>query len=173
MIRKLSFLTVVLAVACLSAFAARAETRVTVGTHSGCYRLDEAEAEQAIRIHSELMVIGLNCQTMWKTGDGRSLYAKYRIWTAQHGKLIAEYEGRLIGYFLRQGAGDPEALFNSMRTEFANKVATDAARMRPDAFCAQYAPRIDKVASMDDRTYRRWAATFFPGHPPTHPVCGH
>jgi hypothetical protein len=119
------------------------------------------------------MVIALNCQTTPSEDGTDDLYAKYRIWTAKHGKLIAEYEGRLIGYFMRQHASDPENSFNTLRTEFANKVATDAAHMRPDVFCSQYAPRIDKVAAMNDATYRRWSQTFFPGHPTTHPVCGH
>lgn len=37
---------------------------------ASCYRAGEAEAEQGIRIHSELMVIGLNCQHM-ATANGR------------------------------------------------------------------------------------------------------
>ena len=31
---------------------------------ANCYSAAEAEAEQGIRVHSELMVIGLNCQHM-------------------------------------------------------------------------------------------------------------
>lgn len=152
---------------------AHAQTHVVVPARgNGCYRTDEAEAEQAIRIHSELMVIGLDCQAIPRYNtDGQNLYAKYRIWTAKHGKLIAEYEGRLIGYFLRQGYPDPEAAFNTMRTEFANKVASDAAHMRPDIFCSQFAPRIDRVSDMTDGEFRKWAGTFYPGHPTTHPMC--
>ena len=151
---------------------AHAATHVTVPARgNGCYRKDEAEAEQAIRIHSELMVIGLNCQAMPQYNEGGNLYAKYRVWTAKHGKLIAEYEGRLIGYYLRQGYPDPEAAFNTLRTEFANKVASDAARMRPDIFCHQFSPRIDRVADMRDADFRKWAGTFYPGHSTTHPIC--
>ena len=55
-----------------------------------CYTMPEAEAEQGIRIHSELMVIGLNCQHMYKS-NGKNLYASYRSFTAENIKLFADY----------------------------------------------------------------------------------
>jgi len=137
---------------------------------SGCYTQKEAEAEQAIRIHSELMVIGLNCQHMTPAGQ-KNLYQSYREFTAEHSSLFAGYETTLIGYFSRIGAGSPEAALNTMRTEFANKISLDSARMRPDLFCNHYMPRIQKVSTMDRSAIQKWAATFFPGHPTTRPIC--
>lgn len=135
-----------------------------------CYTMAEAEAEQAIRIHSELMVIGLNCQHAYKAGE-QNLYAAYRAFTADHAAIFAAYEVRLLDYFRRVGVADPEKALNTLRTAFANKVSTDAAQMRPDVFCHRYAPRIEQAASMSDDTLRRWAATFHESHPVTRPVC--
>ena len=53
---------------------------------ASCYTMEEAEAEQGIRIHSELMVIGLNCQHM-KFSDGTNLYLEYREFTKEHENL--------------------------------------------------------------------------------------
>lgn len=137
---------------------------------ASCYTNDEAEAEQGIRIHSELMVIGLNCQHMFSAGS-KNLYITYREFTSEHAKLFEAYEEDLLTYFSRTGARNPEAALNTLRTAFANKISNDAARMRPDMFCNRYAPRISKVANMDRATLQRWAGTFYPSHPVTKPIC--
>ncbi len=137
---------------------------------SQCFMPREAEAEQGVRIHSELMVIGLNCQHRGKV-DGKNLYASYREFTGEHADLFAAYERILLKYFKRSGDVDPEATLNTLRTEFANKISNDAARMRPDIFCNRYAPRISKVSGMEYQDLRKWAATIFPSHPVSKPLC--
>lgn len=137
---------------------------------SSCYTVPEAEAEQGIRIHSELMVIGLNCQHLYKA-NGKNLYSEYRSFTNENIKLFAAYETQLMDYFRRTGHPDPEGQLNSMRTVFANKIANDSARMRPDQFCKHYAGRIEKVSGMSQDDIKKWAATFYPSHPVSRPIC--
>ena len=137
----------------------------------GCYSNAEAEAEQGIRIHSELMVIGLNCQHMGER-QGMDLYGDYRQFTADHGKLFAEYEKILIKYFQKSGDKKPEESLNTLRTNFANKISNDAASMRPDVFCSTFAPRITKASTMKLEDMRKWAATIYPSHPVSKPLCG-
>ena len=164
----LSFLTLL-----LLAGPATAENGVVV-VHptgiSGCYTQAEAIAEQGIRIHSELMVIGLNCQHLTPAGQ-KNLYQSYRDFTSRNSSIFADYENTLIGYFRRIGSSNPESQFNIMRTQFANKVSLDAARTRPDVFCSHYMPRIVKASTMSKGDIQKWAATFYPGHPASHPVC--
>lgn len=135
-----------------------------------CYTQQEAVAEQAIRIHSELMVIGLNCQHMTPAGQ-KNLYQSYREFTAAHSGLFAQYEATLLAYFVRTGSPGPESALNALRTDFANKIALDVAKMRPDLFCNHYIPRIQRVSTMNRGDIQKWAATFYPGHPPTKPIC--
>jgi hypothetical protein len=137
---------------------------------SSCYMAQEAEAEQGIRIHSELMVIGLNCQHM-ASANGKNLYTAYRDFTSRHLALIETYEKILLASFKRSGVERPVDKLNDMRTGFANKISNDAAKMRPDMFCQRYAPRIQKAAVMEEMDVRRWAATIFPSHPVSKPVC--
>lgn len=125
---------------------------------SACYSAKEAEAEQAIRIHSELMVIGLNCQHMTPRG-WTNFYQQYREITQRHQGLISEYEKTLINYNSRQNSKTAERKMHDMRTSFANKTSADAARMRPDVFCATYAPRIPKVAQMSKQEFKQWASS--------------
>lgn len=135
-----------------------------------CYSNVEAEAEQGIRIHSELMVIGLNCQAMGAR-KGMNLYGDYRQFTARHADLFARYEEILMRHFKKTGAAKPEAELNTLRTGFANKISNDAADMRPDVFCSKYAPRITKASGMDRNALRRWASTFYTSHPVSRPLC--
>lgn len=137
---------------------------------SACYTAAEAEAEQGIKIHSELMVIGLNCQHLYKA-KGQNLYSAYRSFASKNASLFTGYENSLIGYFSRTGSADGETQLTQMRTQFANKIANDAARMRPDQFCKHYAGRIDKVSGMSTANIKKWAGTFYPSHPTSRPIC--
>jgi hypothetical protein len=137
---------------------------------AGCYSAKEAEAEQAIRIHSELMVIGLNCQHMTPKG-WRNFYSQYREITARHQPLITQYENTLISYNSRNGSSNGERKIHNMRTNFANKISTDAAQMRPDIFCATFAPRIPKVAQMSTSEFQQWAASTAQTQSLSQPVC--
>jgi len=135
-----------------------------------CYSAAEAEAEQGIRIHTELMIIGLNCQHMGQR-KGMNLYQTYRQFTADHGKLFGGYEDTLMAYYKRNGDSKPEAAINLLRTNFANKISNDVAAMRPDIFCSRYAPRITKAAEMKETDLRKWASTFVESHPVSRPIC--
>lgn len=135
-----------------------------------CYSSDQAEAEQGIRIHSELMVIGLNCNHMGKRA-GQQLYATYREFTAKHANLFSTYEQIMMAFFSQQGGKNPEKMLNALRTKYANKISEDAASMRPDVFCARYAPRVVKAADMNHATLRKWAGTIYDSHPVSYPVC--
>jgi len=138
---------------------------------NSCYSNAEAEAEQGIRIHSELMVIGLNCTHMGAKA-GINLYGQYRQFTADHGDLFATYEKLLLKHFRENGSKNPEADINTLRTKYANKISKDAAGMRPDIFCSKYAPRVISASDMQRADIRKWAATIYDSHPVSKPLCG-
>lgn len=144
-------------------------TILAVPVQAACYSAAQAEAEQGIRIHSELMVIGLNCQHMTPRG-WKNFYLQYREITNNHKSLFSQYEETLIDYYSSNGLGGEKA-FHNLRTGFANKVSTDAAQMRPDIFCATFAPRIPKVAQMSRAELRQWAATTAQTQPLSQTVC--
>ena len=135
-----------------------------------CYSAREAEAEQGIRIHSELMVIGLNCAHI-ADANGNNLYLEHKKFTQRHEDLFLTYEDIMIDYLRKTGQKSPEQSLHQLRTEFANKISNDAAEMRPDIFCKTFSSRIEKAAKMDHDTLRKWAATPFPGHPVSKPLC--
>ena len=137
---------------------------------AGCYSTKEAEAEQGIRIHSELMVIGLSCQHMTPRG-WKNFYQQYREITNRYKDLFANYEQTLISFNSRNGSGNAERKLHDMRTAFANKTSTDAAQMRPDVFCATYGSRIPKVAKMSRAEFQRWAVSAATTQRQSQPIC--
>jgi len=154
--------------------AAQAQLNIDVGVPGlkgrQCYTPEEAEAEQGIRIHSELMVIALNCQHMTPRG-WKNFYVQYQQITNRNASLIAGYEETLINYFALAGRPNPERALHNMRTDLANKVSTDAARMRPDIFCSQFSPRLPKVDKMSMAQIKSWASDIKATHPTSAPLC--
>lgn len=163
----MKFLVILLSIMAVSS-SVSAQTRINVG--AACYTPLEAEAEQGIRIHSELMVISLNCQHMTPRGQ-ENLYSQYRKFTSKNAALFSTYEMLLIKFFKKAGSPNADLEMHTMRTQFANKISKDAAVMRPDAFCKTYMPRIQKAASMNEASLHKWASTFFPGFGPSRPIC--
>lgn len=137
---------------------------------AACYNQIEAEAEQGIRIHSELMVIGLNCSHL-ATANGNNLYLEHKKFTAKHSKLFERYEAIIMDHMRKNGTGNADKAMHLLRTKFANKISSDVAEMRPDIFCKNYASRIEEVSQMDEETFRKWAATPFEAYPVSKPLC--
>lgn len=137
---------------------------------AGCYSNKEIEAEQGIRIHSELMIIGLNCQHM-ASRHGENPFGIYKNLTMKYADLFADYETTMINYYQASGAARPEASLNTLRTNFANKISHDVAAMRPDVFCAQNIKRMERVSAMSREELRQWAGTLRPDYPVSQPVC--
>lgn len=137
---------------------------------ASCYKPIEAEAEQGIKIHSELMVIGLNCMHKSKPGEP-NLYAQYRNFTSENAEIFQGYEQILLNHYEREHVKDPDAALKQLRTSFANQISSEAAGMRPDVFCYHYAPRIEKAAKLDAGQLREWASMVFSSHPTSKPIC--
>jgi hypothetical protein len=135
---------------------------------ASCYTAQEAEAEQGIRIHSELMVIGLTCLKM---PQGMSMYQKYQSFTQKNRGLIAQYEKDLIAYYKRTGKGKPEQQLNTLRTTMANQISEHAITMSTATFCNVYGPRVDRALRMDKANIRKWAQHSWPSSPTSHSVC--
>jgi hypothetical protein len=133
-----------------------------------CYSAADFEAEQGVRIHSELMVIGLTCLKM---PEGQELYGKYQDFTLKNSSLIAGYETDIINHYASEGVAEPEQKFHTLRTDLANEIARQAVSMSMLSFCQQFSPRIDAALSMDEPKLRRWAQHVWPGQPPSEPVC--
>lgn len=157
---RLSCAAFALSLALLASTAAQAAT-------TACYTPAEFEAEQGLRIHSELMVIGLTCLKM---PGGQGLYAKYQHFTAQNQNLISGYENTLIHYFSEHGDSNAEGEFHTLRTGLANRISKLAVG-NIVGFCNAFSPRLDTALGMDQARIRRWAQQVWADAPTSRPLC--
>lgn len=135
---------------------------------AGCYTAREVEAEQGLRIHSELMVISLTCMRM---PDGASMYSKYQSFTRKNQALIASYEDDLIAYYRSAGYPNPEKQLHTLRTTIANQISEHAITMSTATFCRTYGPRIDRALQMSQQKVRAWAQHSFASATVSQPTC--
>lgn len=138
------------------------------GWAAGCYTMQEVEAEQGLRIHSELMVIGLTCARM---PGGAGLYKDYQNFTSENSDLIAAYESILMSFYKNEGESSPEKSLHDLRTQLANKISQDAVFMSVSSFCNRYASRIEQARGMSHKKIRLWARHVWPDQPLSRPFC--
>lgn len=125
---------------------------VPAAAATACYSPAEFEAEQAIRLHTELMVVGLTCQRLDPAKDA---FGNYQKFTTKHRAALMEYEKRLLSHFRRIEKGAGEKRFHTFRTEMANEVAQRAALMLPAAYCAIGQAVVEKAIAMSTDDFRR------------------
>lgn len=106
-----------------------------------CYTVPEFAAEQGIRLHTELMVIGLTCQQMDVPGQ-MSLFNQYKQFTLKHQARIQEWEKSLVGYYKRTSKGNATRSFDSFRTRLANETSQRAIALTTPVFCGTHAPLV-------------------------------
>lgn len=137
-------------------------------TADACYHEAEAEAEQGLRIHSELMVIGLTCMKM---PGGDNLYSKYRKFTQNNAAVISKYENEIIDYYSNEGYSDPEEALHSLRTTMANNISEYAVEISVLTFCEVFSERLNVVEDLSSDEFIDWARFSIEGNPTSEPKC--
>lgn len=112
-----------------------------------CYSVAEFEAEQGVRLHTELMVVGLTCQHMDVKGE-TSLFNQYKLFTLKHQAQIEQWEKALVGFYKRTTKGNATRSFDSFRTRLANETSQRAIALTTPVFCASHAPLTAKVMAL-------------------------
>ncbi len=98
----------------------------SVAQAASCYRSDEIEADQAVRLQAQIMVLSDSCHS--------ASYGDFR----QHiGTALAAYQQKIIGHFRRDGASARGAdnAFDSFITSLANKMALTYGREPVGSLC--------------------------------------
>lgn len=135
---------------------------------SSCYTQDQFRAEQALRFHTRLMIIGMLCQGILK----RNTYAEYQGFTARNQNVIQEQENSLISYFRQVRKPNPERALHSLRTDLANEAAQQAGAS-VGVFCQKYISQLQMAKTMRPIDFKHWiqglALTL--ATPTTTPVC--
>ena len=110
---------------------------------ASCYQPAQLQAEQLLRLHSELMVITVTCR---QGSNGEDLPAAYGDFTRKHIRVLHDAEQTMMDYYRASGRRDPTDSLDKLRTILGNEYGQKAADMTSPQFCAAYR---DKVLRFD------------------------
>jgi hypothetical protein len=160
---KLRRLAVAVTTACVLA------TSTSAWAKSACYSAAEYDAEQAVRLHTELMVIGLTCNAI---EADRKLFAKYQQFTTKNRTSLMNWEKVLIGHFRQTDKSNPTRRFDDFRTVVANEIAQRSALLTPPVFCQTHSDVVDQALSLSDSDLKRHLSEGKSGEIAIAPPCG-
>src|ERR1700744_2189836 len=106
--------------ALFSGFAFVVVIGVSVAAHAAgqCYSSNQMEAEQLLRLHSELMVVAIECRT---STQGDNLVNAYAGFTKDHINALHDAEHTLMTYYSSIYGGDGVEQVDKLRTNLGNE----------------------------------------------------
>ena len=107
-----------------------------------CYAPEEMQAEQLLRLHSELMVIAVSCRY---GSNGQNLVSAYTSFTRNNLADIRQAEQTLRAYYAKNFGDKTNKRLDELRTRLGNEFGQQMANVSAPAFCAQ---RRDKVGAI-------------------------
>ena len=149
------------------------KTKHTRPAAEGCYSAAEFDADRLLELHTELMVIGLKCQSAYPV---ERPFDAYNAFTRQHREMLSEAERRMIAYFRRQGGNGTRA-FDTFRTELANDVSRHARLLGETGYCAVMVPLAVQTPALSEEAVLKLltdeATPHFARKPPCVAAGGH
>jgi len=113
---------------------------------NACYTPAQMQAEQLLRLHSELMVITVTCR---QGSGGQDLAAAYGDFTHKNINVLHDAEQTMIAYYKNSQKGNSLDHLDRLRTILGNEFGQKVADMNAQEFCDMYR---DKVLKMDAAT---------------------
>lgn len=114
-------------------------TKASTPAAPACYNRAEHAAEQMMRLHTEMMVVGLTCRTVVPDKKPFDLYQDFSV---KNRALLSNSEASLISYYKRAGSGgNATRQFDMFRTELANEISRRAATIGIPQYCANFVDR--------------------------------
>ena len=112
-----------------------------------CLRPAEAEAEQAIRFQTELMVVSETCHEQ-----------TYPQFLHRNRAALAEYQRRMIERYRRGGAPRPKASLDTYMTRLADETALRVSNEPVETLCLEQADFLATAKALEGRKFRRYIA---------------
>ena len=109
-----------------------------------CYSPAELQAEQLLRLHSELMVITVTCR---QGSQGQDLVPAYTNFTRRYLAQLRDAEQTMMHFYKAHYSGDCVKRVDTLRTKLANEIGQQAANLSAPTFCAE---RRDKVVAFSN-----------------------
>jgi len=132
-----------------------------------CYDAEQAQAEAAIRIHSEIMVTALTCQY---DSQAHSLTDMYVAFGKMHNERLRRAEQTVINYYQKKnGAG--VARLDKLRTALGNEYAERIAKYDPTTYCGKMADNVTAAGSWTPAQFEEAIVRAAASSSATDPLC--
>lgn len=119
---------------------------------ASCYNDQQFRAEQAIRYHTRLMIIGMRCQRVLSP----TAYSDYQAFSTRNQNVIRAQENQLVSYFRARKVANAERSFHTFRTNLANDMSMQANGPAVVQFCRNYAGVLQQAKAMKPADFQKW-----------------
>jgi hypothetical protein len=141
-----------------AAIIAAASVQGASAADRACYSAADLEAEQAIRLQTNLMVISSACRD--------EVYGEFR---ARNKDAIMRYQRIMIAHFRRAGARNAQSEFDSWDTSLANEISLAEGAEPTVVVCQKAASLLRMASTLDPRGLHNYAVAQAAADP--HPRC--
>ncbi|NDE91322.1 MAG: hypothetical protein EB059_09365 [Alphaproteobacteria bacterium] len=132
-----------------------------------CYTPDEFEAEQGLRLHTDLEVIMLTCKY---DGYRKPLRDSYAVFLKKYSLQIRKWENTIARVYAATGGSRNEVIDN-FRTALANQKGHESSIMGPRPFCVAYANWVLAVSTWTPQQVMSYVRTPDPARQTRKPPC--
>jgi hypothetical protein len=135
---------------------------VSVAQAATCYRSDEIEADQAVRLQAQIMVLSDSCHS--------DSYGEFR---AHIGQALAAYQQKMIGHFRREGASarGADSAFDSFITALANKMALTYGNEPVGSLCPRSANFLAQAGHFSQNDFVHYVSEQAAANRQTYAIC--
>ena len=97
-----------------------------------CMTEAEMAAEQAIRLHTSMMVTGLTCHGFYREP---ALFDRYQEFTFEHQRRLGNAQDTIAGFLARYRSGNRSRLYDTYQTQIANAESRLVADATAPTYC--------------------------------------
>jgi len=125
-----------------------------------CYSAADVEAEQAILLQTNVMVISSACKD--------TVYAEFRL---RNKDAIIRYQKAMIDHFRRAGSRNAQSEFDRWNTSLANEISLKQGAAPTAQICQQAAEMLKLASTLDAKGLHDYAVAKATSSPDTHLRC--
>lgn len=112
--------------------------KAAVSKPQACYTRSEHAAEQLIRMHTEMMIVGLTCKNVVPE---KNPFGVYQDFSVKNRALLSSSEAAMIGHYKKTSGSSATKNFDTFRTELANESSRRAATIGIPQYCETFVER--------------------------------
>jgi len=125
-----------------------------------CYSAADVEAEQAILLQTNIMVISSACKD--------TVYGEFR---ARNRDAIIRYQKAMIDHFRRAGARNAQSEFDRWNTSLANQISLKQGALPMEQVCQQASEMMKLASTLDAKGLHDYAVAKAASGADAHPRC--